>query len=195
MFDTGLGRFVGRDPWKKRPDFNFAAYHLVVKQTGGLNAPKALDGYQDGMSLYNGYFVPNSLDPSGMGDAFYRHGTCCNRSGSDEWALVSKNGVAGAFWVKLPHMHCIGSWLNCYDCEGMTCDGGFYKAGFFLTAVCMLHSKEDAPPYKVGRWTPNAPEKYAQSPTQRGSTSGDVPPGYGYGNRGANGTPSGMGVH
>jgi RHS repeat-associated protein len=49
QYSPTLGRFVSRDPWKLEAD----------KQTAG-------DGYHDGHSLYQGYFVPNHNDPSGM---------------------------------------------------------------------------------------------------------------------------------
>jgi RHS repeat-associated protein len=43
-FDSGLGRFIGRDPL----------------------------GYVDGMSLYAGYFVPNGVDPSGYANGLWK---------------------------------------------------------------------------------------------------------------------------
>jgi hypothetical protein len=49
MFDTGLGRFIGRDPI----------------------------GYVDGTSLYDGYFVPNGLDPAGLFRAMCYDKTKC----------------------------------------------------------------------------------------------------------------------
>ena len=48
-FDHSLGRFIGRDPWQ------------IAE-----SEPSALDGYQDGYSLYQAYYVPNGLDPTGM---------------------------------------------------------------------------------------------------------------------------------
>jgi len=53
MYETGLGRFVSRDPWRS---------------DGPLN-PQSLDGYPTGYSLYSAQFVPNSLDPSGEAGA------------------------------------------------------------------------------------------------------------------------------
>jgi RHS repeat-associated protein len=52
MYSPKLGRFVGRDPWRK-----YSSGH-----------PISLDGYVNGMNLYTGYFAPNSTDPTGRVD-------------------------------------------------------------------------------------------------------------------------------
>jgi len=49
MYSAELGRFVNRDPYRQS----------VI--------PMATDGYPDGFSLYAAYFVPGSMDPTGMG--------------------------------------------------------------------------------------------------------------------------------
>jgi RHS repeat-associated protein len=49
MYETGLGRFVSRDPWRTSED-----------------EPSAADGYPDGWSLYGAYFLPLRTDPSGL---------------------------------------------------------------------------------------------------------------------------------
>jgi RHS repeat-associated protein len=45
QYDPMLGRFIGRDPWRS-------------------GVPRG--GYADGWNLYMSYFVPNSVDPTGM---------------------------------------------------------------------------------------------------------------------------------
>jgi RHS repeat-associated protein len=66
MYSPGLGRFAGRDQWMRRPiesnNINIGTAKLYYKILWG---PAPLDGYQDGFSLYNGYFIPNKVDPSG----------------------------------------------------------------------------------------------------------------------------------
>jgi len=53
MYSPGLGRFVNRDPHREN-DLQ----------------PRAMEGYQDGMSLYGGYFAPNGVDPTGENCCF-----------------------------------------------------------------------------------------------------------------------------
>jgi len=85
-FDTGLGRFISRDPWTKtlsssrsfmalnkrdtfcsqsgpscNPDIN-----EWLHRTASRFAPSPGDGYQDGMNLYAAYFIPNKTDPVGQ---------------------------------------------------------------------------------------------------------------------------------
>ncbi len=48
-YSPGLGRFVTRDPERETS-----------------LSPQAGDGYEDGMSLYAAYFVPQALDPTGQ---------------------------------------------------------------------------------------------------------------------------------
>ncbi len=64
MYSAKLGRFVGRDPWQKRPierhgESNRFGWPIYFGPTGG-------DGYQDGGSMYGAYFAPNNVDPSGQ---------------------------------------------------------------------------------------------------------------------------------
>ena len=53
MYSPTLGRFIGRDPIRRNEWY-----------------PKCFDGYVDGYNLYNGYFIPNSLDPLGLADCW-----------------------------------------------------------------------------------------------------------------------------
>ena len=52
-YSGSLGRFVGRDP------------HRV-----DVDIPEPMDGYQDGVGMYEGYFIANGVDPSGMKTVF-----------------------------------------------------------------------------------------------------------------------------
>jgi len=49
MYDTELGRFIGRDPIRENPSM-----------------ANAMDGYQSGMSMYSAYFIPNAIDSFGL---------------------------------------------------------------------------------------------------------------------------------
>jgi len=48
MYSVGIGRFIGRDPWRAKYD-----------------TPNPGDGYNPGLNLYEAQFVPNELDPDG----------------------------------------------------------------------------------------------------------------------------------
>lgn len=99
-------------------------------------------------------------------------GTCCNRSpDGDEWALVG-----GGVWQRLPSGQCTGTTT---DCDGMTCGGGFYRVDNLETGTCRTPRRDDAT-FRPRRWTPDRARPDALSPTQRGSTAGDTPPGYRY---------------
>lgn len=78
MYSPTLGCFINRDPGVEplsgskpnpvlphsyRPNIarSFSVGHIAPRPYGGR-------GYHDGMNLYSSYFVPNGLDPSGLGD-------------------------------------------------------------------------------------------------------------------------------
>jgi hypothetical protein len=79
MYSAKLGRFVNRDPIKQF-GINFAAEAeredpvdqavlsgaRVPDWTLWVDPPMAGDGYQDGLSLYAGYFAGVGLDPLGL---------------------------------------------------------------------------------------------------------------------------------
>lgn len=50
-----LQRFAGRD-----------SYHIITDTDGIRYQPRPRDGYMDGYSLYHSYFIPGSVDPSGL---------------------------------------------------------------------------------------------------------------------------------
>nr|MDA3959686.1 RHS repeat-associated core domain-containing protein [Planctomycetota bacterium] len=68
-FDHGLGRFIGRDPLQRSYSLRRGALEAMGKSSEALwlgPHPMAGDGYQDGYSLYQAYFVPLATDPTGM---------------------------------------------------------------------------------------------------------------------------------
>jgi hypothetical protein len=67
MYSSTLGCFINRDPGV---GLDSNGRPTVTLQTSGRSIqrdikPYAGRGYQNGMSLYRGYFVPQGLDPSG----------------------------------------------------------------------------------------------------------------------------------
>jgi len=58
MFDTGLGRFVGRDA-------NPQETEVKADRLNYDGNPNSADGYQNGYNFYAAVFVPFRLDPSG----------------------------------------------------------------------------------------------------------------------------------
>ena len=94
-YSGSLGKFVSRDPRMAKP---FRDHGKVeVRKVRGKDVavltvwgPSGADGYQDGMSLYSGYFVPNALDP--LGESVYEW--CCKR-GCDA-AVVGLQVIYGA---------------------------------------------------------------------------------------------------
>ena len=101
---------------------------------------------------------------------------CCNHSAGTEWSLI-----AGGEWHQLAPDECSPTWE---DCDGVTCGGGFYHtsgwAGTALMSSDCNTPRQDSPYFAPRRWTPAAAAEEAMSPTQRGSTQGDTPPGYVY---------------
>ena len=132
-------------------------------------------------------FVGNNpignTDFLGLAHNWYNRGRCCNRSKEDQWALVD-NGEGCARWRKLAPKKCVGGMWTDEDCEGMTCNGGFYKvAGYDLSAYCIFRC--DIWPMGGRRWTPDPGDRggRATSPTGVGKCAdeSDYPPGYEYG--------------
>jgi RHS repeat-associated protein len=73
-YSGGLGRFVNRDPYQTEIDTLQADSAFEKKRgttlmlssiSGKMFNPLAGDGYQDSMSLYQGSFIPNRMDPYG----------------------------------------------------------------------------------------------------------------------------------
>jgi len=60
MYSAGLGRFIERDAMRRNIGMGPDGVSRFLLPSGG-------DGYQDGMSLYSGNYIPNQMDPSGMG--------------------------------------------------------------------------------------------------------------------------------
>jgi RHS repeat-associated protein len=94
MYSPALGRFVGRDPWMR----NDLESHGSVDQNGDANyySPKPLDGYVDGSSLYNAYYVPNKNDPTGMDTKNW----CCP---GGKWTVEIGYGTMGAAGLLLSY--------------------------------------------------------------------------------------------
>jgi RHS repeat-associated protein len=127
----------------------------------------------------------NRWDYLGLGNEPWRHGKCCNNSGGDEWALVSEGEGADEknYWKKLSDGECVGGVFTSQDCEGMTCDGGFYVVKPFIGGNCRTPGC-DRWPYKHSRWTPNPSDRDpgAGSPDSRAHGVG-LPEGYKFGPR------------
>jgi RHS repeat-associated protein len=67
MYSPTLGRFISRDPWMAAPVDTTIRRQVVRGRSLIIRAgPRAKDGYPNGASFYQGYFVPNHNDPSGM---------------------------------------------------------------------------------------------------------------------------------
>ena len=62
--NSGLGRFIGRDPLATLNSRQILS-PLDIGD-GAIGLPSAGMGYQNGMSLYGAYFVPEFADPTGM---------------------------------------------------------------------------------------------------------------------------------
>jgi RHS repeat-associated protein len=94
LYSPALGRFIGRDPWRK-----------------SMHKPHAGDGYPDGTNVYAAYFVPNGLDPLGLEDCWDIHATTIPSGG---------NYNINAFYVEFKakcRPHCctnmkIYQWIN-----------------------------------------------------------------------------------
>ena len=76
MYSSKLGRFIGRDLFRRSNGADSSLF-VGVFSPKLIYIPKSRDGYQDGVNLYNSYFSPNSLDPSG-------NMTCC-KNGAVMW--------------------------------------------------------------------------------------------------------------
>lgn len=117
----------------------------------------------------------------------FNPGRCCNSSvtGEDEWALVSQEDAnEPTVWQRLSVGECVGSYWDGVDCEGMTCGGGFYVVQGWTTLLapgtCVTPGDDDYF-YEDNRWTPKETTRAdAQSPEQRGSSEGNIPPNYSY---------------
>jgi hypothetical protein len=71
MYSPELGCFINRDPGPEQGGQGAQAPvaergTVIQRDPPGQHSPYAGQGYQDGMSLYGAYFVPNRLDPSGL---------------------------------------------------------------------------------------------------------------------------------
>ena len=134
-------------------------------------------------------FVLNSpttvIDPLGLGEGTGPfNGVCCNNGKQREWALVSGN------WMYLDPGECTTSsiFVEDQDCDGMTCNGGFYWLGNFGSLNCKAGKKPgecNLDPKK--KWTPNKQGPKAEPPVWdptigkgRGSKHGNTPPDYHY---------------
>lgn len=65
MYSSGLGRFLGRDPFR-RTWTRTGHSHYWRRHSRDPFGPLSGDGYQDGFNRYSGWFVPGTVDPSGM---------------------------------------------------------------------------------------------------------------------------------
>jgi RHS repeat-associated protein len=164
FYDPYLQRWINRDPIA---DIGFMTW------LGNHNIVSPADEPNRYMSFRN---TPvNRFDPHGLTDLGPFGGRCCNRSSSVEWALVDEG-----YWVKLPPGSCTW-WM--FDCDGMTCKGGFYHTGGIAGIRLVTSTCTDGPDdciFRGRRWTPTRSGESAKSPTERGSIEGDIPPGYIY---------------
>jgi RHS repeat-associated protein len=186
-YAPALGRWLCRDPKNHLGHSSLWLTHTYkeqnteprtlwqvtfVKSVIGANT---LNHLRDYTAVVND--VVNGQDIVGLGSEWYRHGRCCNTSGEPEWVLVAEGEGAGE-WEQLESGECVGSWFNDFDCEGMTCGGGFYEVGL-LTGTCATPGC-DSWPFSDGRWEPDGGDSGAASPEGRGSGDGNFPPGYDY---------------
>jgi RHS repeat-associated protein len=116
-YDNQTGEFVSRDPLALEQDEN---------------------GYEDGMSLYRGYFVPNDVDPSGnVVVSFRKRGAIAPKCGppifaqrryafeiSGNWPCESREGV----FVQKVTVHCLLA-----DCKNLTYQDSFFYFEAFKT--------------------------------------------------------------
>lgn len=180
-YQPQTGRWLSRDPLG---DAAFLSRHLR-----GMRRKEAVRTIKESLKpLYT--FVENNpvdwVDVLGLSQNYFHRGSCCNKSGKDEWALVSDSRTPGTikdYWKKLKPGECVkasGGWKCGIDCEGMTCKGGFYAiAGFIEEGTCT--DGPDQWPYKDRRWTPDGEHnKHTKGPTDKTDQVGDTPPGYEY---------------
>lgn len=113
-YNPVLPRWVNRDP------LNDLGFHKISFERWVFRPENELNGY---------LFVDNS--PVGEVDSFglinwgALGGQCCNKGPSDEWAIVGGGLFRGyGHWKKLSPGGCTG---GNEDCDGMTCQGKFYK--------------------------------------------------------------------
>ena len=119
-------------PCKQKLSASFAVFvFLIVAQLASafydpslgrwLNRDPKLEA--GGINLYG--FVKNN--PANNFDA-HGLGTCCNTGGNTEWYLDG-----GGEWSPLLPGHCSGFFT---DCEGLTCNGGFYYVADLENGSC-----------------------------------------------------------
>jgi RHS repeat-associated protein len=178
--------FTGRE-WLKSVELNDHRNRYYSPSLGRWTATDPI-GFEAGdVNVYRYVFsdAPNKTDGMGLGDGIGHAAKCCNESSGEEWALVAR-GTNGEQpnWEKLQPGECVGSmWGGSVDCEGMTCGGGFYKVYGFFGGDCSTPGC-DSWPFTNMRWTPDAADSNASSPTKDlSSAQGDTPPGYTYGKR------------
>jgi RHS repeat-associated protein len=151
----GLQRWLNRDP---------------IHEFGFLKLKGRKMGFHENAELNLYAFVGNGpiyrVDPLGLSHRLggLPGGKCCNKTSSNEWWI--DDGV----WKKLPAGKCTGTWD---DCDGFTCDGGFYAVSDLDSHSCDSGTRCS----KWGqddRWTPNGsgPSSTAPGPAYPGDNPG-----------------------
>ncbi len=149
-----------------------------MPERGGFGSQAPYPPLMEHVYSFASQSSPNSVDPTGERNWYILGGTCCNKSGGNEWALVGAGG-----WELLKPGECTGLWE---DCDGMTCGGGLYNLANSVTATCKTPGC-DSPKYAKRRWTNGAGTdgEDAASPWDRGLMC-PLPPGYEWGYRDTN---------
>lgn len=101
IYSPSLGRFVNRDPGVELSERGYVKIngipgaHRVTRHHadpyGLLPEVYAGHGYQDGLNLYRGYFVPNHTDPTGL-EPIPSEGSICTQPGRFDWSGWDKDG-------------------------------------------------------------------------------------------------------
>ena len=176
FYEPNLQRWINRDP---------------IHEFGFLKAKRKKSGWHPIHELNLYAFVrgqvTGKIDPFGLRDAGPLGGSCCNYSGHDEWWLNEDK------WQRLAPNECTGLFD---DCDGLTCQGGFYWVGNLEGAGC--NPAGHCPAFDAGpgskipgppadrRWTPSNPGPDSRPPgpypgwtgPYRGAPNADPPPGY-----------------
>jgi len=167
-YSGNLGRFVSRDPYMQRAnvrigsdatpaDFYRGASGLFVEkvlkgESVNLAArAEALDGYQDGFSLYQGYYVPNEADPTGMLCDPINEARCSTTC-STKWRMKGYSTY-----------HCAPTWYTCWMLVSCKC----FCRGELVSDTSILSTGKHECLYQFGAWTKTY---YETSPCSRTTT-------------------------
>jgi len=146
MYSPTLGSFINRDPGpnpisgaelgETPPPRGYHPVAGPVSQGHFAFRPYGGRGYQDGMHLYSSYFIPNSLDPSGLYSSDKK--CCCE---IDKW--VAKNKLTQARLKDMYSRWSPGQGWADYDLSSFSNSSGWRSQEYNNAPECIREATDN----------------------------------------------------